>query len=321
MKTLSQFLITSILVVSFVIFVGVLSLFRTDINKADIDPLYMNKASQIITLSSGQKVHLRIEGNPKAPTLVLLHGSNASLHSFEAWVKELGKDYRLISFDLPGHGLTGPHIENDYSRQAYIDFVNQMVRFLRLDLFVLGGSSMGGDISWRYALAYPQKLRGLILIDSGGYYDDVHDIPLIFSLLRYGFFRWLFQKIYLRSLTEQGLKQSFHNDELVTDKLIQRYEDLNLRSGQRRASALRFAEQVNNPPPPPPANRINVPTLILWGREDRLSFVKKAQWFHRDFPNSTLVIYDDVGHLPQEEIPKRSAQDVHLFLEATFWSK
>ncbi len=303
-----------------VVGLGFASLIRKDLPASQIDPKYTNAASQFITLPSGQRAHIRDQGRKNAAPIILLHGSNASLHGWEPWVEQLSNTYRIITVDLPGHGLTGPSTRDDYSIGAYLNFVDEVAQKLNLEQFVLGGSSMGGNIGWRYALQYPEKVRGLILVDSGGYPVKDSDGPIIFSLLQYAPLRLLFQNIHLQRLVEQGVRNAYNNSPVVTQKLIQRYEDLNLREGQRRATALRFAEYAAHPRSPPPRGSLNLPTLILWGKEDKLISPTYAKKFHRDLPNSSLVIYDNVGHMPQEEIPGRSARDVRTFLEGMSWS-
>ncbi len=294
------------------------TMITSDLKPSEIDARYKNENSQIITLRSGQKAHIRDEGRRDGAPIVLLHGSNASLHTWEPWVRRLGDKYRIITLDFPGHGLTGTDIKEDYSLPSYVRFVDEVVNHIGLDQFVLGGNSMGGNVSWRYTLNFPQKVLGLILVDSSGYPNNASSGPVIFRLLRFAPFRWLFQKIHSRSMAEEGVRVAYNNAPVVTGKLIQRYVELNLRQGQRRASALRFALDRRTLSPPP-RGAINTPTLILWGREDKLTPVSMASKFNRDLPNSTLVIYDNVGHIPNEEIPGRSARDVLAFLEGMNW--
>ncbi len=296
------------------------SLSHKDLSAEAVDHKYISEASQFITLANGQRAHIRDQGRPDGAPLVLIHGSNDSLLTWGPWVDRLGDTYRIITMDVPGHGLTGPSVRDDYSIGAYTRFIDAVVSKLELEEFVIGGSSMGGNLSWRYALQYPQKARGLILVDSGGYPVDDSDGPIIFSLMQYAPFRYLFQIIHSRGLVEQGVRNAYNDSPVVTEKLIQRFVDLNLREGQRRATALRFAEYLDNPASPPPRGVLNLPTLILWGKEDRLISPRYAKKFHRDLPNSSLVIYENVGHMPQEEVPGRSARDVRSFLEGMNWS-
>ena len=114
----------------------------------------------------GQLVHYRDEG-PKADAtpIVLIHGTSASLHTWDGWTQALKSQRRVIRFDLPAFGLTGPHPNNDYSIASYIHVVMGVVDQLGVGQFVLAGNSLGGQIAWGAALAHPQRVGKLVLVD------------------------------------------------------------------------------------------------------------------------------------------------------------
>src|SRR5688572_15230131 len=88
---------------------------------------------------AGMKVHLRDEGPQDDPTpVVLLHGTSASLHTWEGWTRALAGKRRVIRFDMPGFGLTGPALDNDYRIERYAGFVVAMLDRLGIDRCVLG---------------------------------------------------------------------------------------------------------------------------------------------------------------------------------------
>ncbi len=293
---------------------GVGLFLRPDLPAEEVDPKYMNAASQFLELRGGGRLHLRDEGSRSGPAIVLLHGSNASLHSWEPWVRELGGSYRIITLDLPGHGLTGRIPGDDYSTPNYVALLDEVVERLGVERFVLGGNSMGGHVSWLYALRHPEKLRGLILVNAGGYPPVGSERgPLAFRLMRHEFFRTLVRHVFSRALIEEGVRTAYNNSPVVTEALIDRYSDLNRRAGARHATALRFAQY--RPGAPPPAGVIKIPALVMWGAEDALIDAARARDFARDLPNSRLVIYEGIGHMPMEESPERSAEDVRRFLD------
>ncbi len=292
---------------------------RLDIPAARIDAKYANADSQFLILPNGARAHIRDQGKRDAPALLLLHGSNGSLHSWEGWARALGDSYRVITIDLPGHGLTGRVPNDDYSQEAFVDFVDQLAGRLSLRRFYLGGNSMGGETAWRYALLHPRKVKALILVAAGGYRRDegAEDRgPLIFRLLSYAPMRRLFQYISARRFTEEGVRNAYADSPVVTEALVDRYHELNLREGTRRATALRFADQGERRLPPPPNGRITVPTLVMWGKKDSLIPHAVVKKFLRDLPNAVSVVYEDLGHLPMEEDPDRTARDVRAFLGA-----
>jgi pimeloyl-ACP methyl ester carboxylesterase len=278
---------------------------------------YADPASRFLELDSGTVAHVRDQGNPDGEVLVLVHGSNASLHTWEPWVAILGDEFRVISMDLPGHGLTGRTVEDDYSIEAMAAFVDAVTLELGVQRFHLAGNSMGGRTAWIYALDHPRRLDGLILIDAGGHPDDTEEeAALGFRLARMPIVGWLMQFVTPRSVIEKSLQAAFADPSLVTDAMVTRYHELLLREGSRAASAARFrlpveTERVKELP------RITNPTLILWGEEDRLVPVADAHKFARAIPNSRVRIYGDVGHIPMEEAPARSAADVRAFVNGT----
>jgi pimeloyl-ACP methyl ester carboxylesterase len=102
---------------------------------------------------------------------------------------------------------------------------------------------------------------------------------------------------------------------VVTKELINRYYELNLREGSREATISRFGGFGGRSQEPANVNALSLPTLIMWGSEDTIIPVSVADQFTSALENTTLVVYADVGHMPMEEIPERSAADVVKFLE------
>ena len=292
-----------------------LSQLRFDIPAAEVDALYSNAESEFMVLGNGQRVHYRDEGNPEGPTLVLIHGSNASLHTWALWVAELTDQFRIVSMDLQGHGLTGPAPDEDYTPDAMARLVDEVVTRLGIYRFALAGSSMGGRASWHYALDHPDRLTALILVGSGGYPQDMSDNggALVFRILSTEWGRTLLMNLDPTMLTRDGLESAFVDDSLVTDDVVDRYVTLALREGSRDATAVRFAapytfDRVASIP------EITTPTLILQGDGDALVPEEHGRQFDADIPNSTLIIYKNVGHIPMEENPAQSAADVRGFL-------
>jgi hypothetical protein len=113
---------------------------------------YADARSSFIDVG-GVRTHVRDTGvdaaNPDAIPLMLIHGSLESLDVWDGWMRQLGGRARVITVDLPGHGLTGPWARDEYTIDAYADFVEVLADTLRLDRFALGGHSMGGAVAWR----------------------------------------------------------------------------------------------------------------------------------------------------------------------------
>src|SRR6202142_501777 len=118
----------------------------------------------------GMRVHLRDEGPRGDPVpIVLLHGTSSSLHTWEGWAQDLKAKRRVTRFDLPGIGLTGPAPDADYRIERYVRFVAAMLDELGVPRCAIAGNSFGGQVAWETALAYPQPVERLTLVDPAGY--------------------------------------------------------------------------------------------------------------------------------------------------------
>lgn len=246
---------------------------------------------------------------------VLLHGTGSSLHAWQGWVDAL-KTRRVIRYDLAGFGLTGPAPDHLYSLENDVRLLVALLDKLGIARCVLGGNSLGGAIAWRAALAHPARVEKLILVDAGGYPPHPSSVPLGFRLARLAHLPivgFLMEHILPRSLVAQGFRNVYGDPGKVTDEQIERSVELTLRAGNRRALIERakqrrsgiFAERIRE---------LTLPTLILWGGRDRLIPPDDAERFHNEIAGSELVIFEDLGHAPEEEDPARSVAAVKQFL-------
>ncbi|MEZ5920668.1 MAG: alpha/beta hydrolase [Parvularculaceae bacterium] len=289
-----------------------------DTNREDMIAKYGGPHAMFAQGADGLRVHWRDEGCRDCPAIILIHGSNASLHTWTLLVKRLGGEYRIITYDQPGHGLTGPHPHDDYTAAGMIEALSAVAGAAGVNHFYLGGNSMGGWVAWRYALAHPDRVDGLILIDAAGAPlragQTPPDLPLGFKLLRNPFLRPLVSQITPRSLVKKSLLQSVSVTDIVTEDMVDRYWELNRFPGNRHATAIRavtdredsYAERLGD---------IATPTLIIWGAEDKLAPATEADTFNELIPYSEKIVFDHVGHLPMEEVPDKTAGAIRRFLE------
>lgn len=292
---------------------GAIAGWTPDTDKTAMRAKYGGPASQFIEVS-GMKVHVRDEGPKDAPVIVLLHGSNASLHTWDPWAATLSKTYRIIRFDQAGHGLTGPHPRRDYSAAAFVAAVDGVTQKLGVKRFTLGGNSMGGGIALAYAIAHPEKLSGLILVDASGAPDATpRSLPIGFRIAQTPGLRNIALYITPRSFLEKSLRQAISVQSIVTPAMIDRYWELLRYPGNRQATIDRFTTK-RVPLDPSAIAAIKAPTLIIWGEEDKLIPFSAGQWLAKNMKGSTLVSYKGVGHAPMEEAAQRSVTDVTLWL-------
>jgi pimeloyl-ACP methyl ester carboxylesterase len=292
-------------------------LLRTpDTDPAAMKAKYGGPPSQFVDLGGGLTVHLRDEGPRDAPVLVLLHGSNADLHTWDAWTKTLSSQFRVIRFDQIGHGLTGPNPGGTHALGDMVAATEKVRSKLGIERMALAGNSMGGAIAAKYAMVHPQHLSALILVDAGGApqpQDRKGRGNIGFTLAATPGVNLLMRSITPRSIVERSLRQSVSNQAIVTDAAVDRYWELLRYPGNRAATAERFATPRKGFAAQELA-AIKTPTLILWGEEDKLISVAGARWYNAGIAGSKLKTYPGIGHLPQEEAATATAAEVSAFL-------
>jgi pimeloyl-ACP methyl ester carboxylesterase len=266
-----------------------------------------------------QLVHLRDEGPRGDPTpLVLLHGTGASLHTWDGWVAALKAHKRVIRIDLPGFGLTGPfggqYAANDYRGDTYARFVLDVLDALQVPRASIGGNSLGGEIAWRVAALAPQRVDKLILVDATGYAFAPDDIPLGFRIARIPLLNRIGEHLLPRALVAATVRSVYGDPSRVSEALIDRYFELALREGNRHALGLRL-QQLEHGEHAERIKTITQPTLVLWGGRDRLVPPSNGERFAADIRGAKLVRFDDLGHVPHEEDPARTTAAVSSFLE------
>jgi len=262
----------------------------------------------------GMEVHLRDEGPRDDPVpIVLLHGTSSSLHTWDGWSEALKSSRRVIRFDLPGIGLTGAPPDADYRIERYVRFVAAVLDRLGVARVVLAGNSFGGQVAWETALAYPGRVEKLILVDAAGYPFQPLSVPLGFRIARIPLLNRVAEYTLPRRLIEASVRNVYGDPDKVTAQLVDRYFELTLRDGNRRALVERF-RQAPAGIHPERIPMLKVPTLILWGGQDRLLPPADAQKFQRDIAGSRLIVFERLGHVPQEEDPGATVAAVKSFI-------
>jgi pimeloyl-ACP methyl ester carboxylesterase len=270
--------------------------------------------SQFIAVR-GMQLHLRDEGPRDDPMpIVLLHGTGASLHTWDGWTRELERERRVIRFDLPGFGLTGPSPDGVYTIESYVDTVLAVADALHLQRFVLAGNSLGGYVAWATAVLHPERVDRLILVDAAGYPFQSQSVPLAFRIARTPILNRLMRDVLPRTIVASSLRDVYGDPSRVTPDLVDRYFDLATRAGNRAALVARF-DQTQPGSLAERVHEIQVPTLILWGDKDRLIPLEFGERFARDIPDSQLVVFEALGHVPHEEDPARTVAAVLPFIE------
>jgi pimeloyl-ACP methyl ester carboxylesterase len=264
----------------------------------------------------GMSVHLRDEGvaGDELPIL-LLHGTSASLHTWDGWVDALAPTRRVIRVDLPGFGLTGPFPHDDYHVTRYVAFVLELLDSLEIQSAIVAGNSFGGQLAWELAATAPERVAALILIDAAGYPMAPETIPIGFRVALIPSLQPVVARLLPRRMVEASVHDVYGDPARVTDELVDRYYELALRAGNRRALGLRLEQAVNREDRATRIATLTQPTLVLWGGKDRLIPPDTAARFAQDIAGSRLVVFDELGHVAHEEDPEATAAAVLAFLD------
>jgi pimeloyl-ACP methyl ester carboxylesterase len=281
-----------------------------------LEAKYANGASRFVDLPGGFHVHYRDDGDPALPPLVLLHGFGDSYTSWEGWVADLRSKFHIISLDFPGHGLTRAPEGYALDGARLADFVDAFAAQLGLPTFAVAGNSMGGGVAWQLAVRHPQRINALILVDAAGFPNETPpaEVPLAFKILRYPIGRAFLRNIDNRFLIDSGLKTDVYDKSLITSALVDRWAEFQRAPGHR-AILMAVDPRAFGSATSEALHEISVPTLILHGENDVLIELASARKFAAAIPGAKLITYPHVGHLPQIEIPQRSAADVAQFLQ------
>jgi pimeloyl-ACP methyl ester carboxylesterase len=257
----------------------------------------------------GASVRVRIEGPTTAPPILLVHGFSFSLESWDAWAADLARDHRVIRYDLSGHGLSGPDPQGQYGTQARVRQLVALMDSLGVRRAVIAGNSFGGQVAWNLAAQHPERVERLVLIDSAAFsINGVTEKPVAVPDI---------MRAYLLAPSPAAVAFSAtaiyaHPEKLPAGRLEQ-MRAMIARPGNGPA-LVSHLEQFTLPAPEDALARIKAPTLILWGRADRVVPVDHAERIAAAIPGARTIIYDDVGHAPQEEASAQTLTDLRAFL-------
>jgi pimeloyl-ACP methyl ester carboxylesterase len=280
-----------------------IAFYQKDQSPEEVYKKYALVSSQQIAIG-GVQLQYSDEGNRLDSTpLLLIHGTSSSLRTWDGVTAQLKSQYRIIRFDLPGFGLTGPNPNRDYSTSYYNQVIDSLLTALHVSRVIIVGNSLGGSIATQYAIYQPSKVRGLVLVDAAGLPPAKKTTGAIgFKLAQMPVINRLLTIITPRELVKKSLQDAYGDTRKVTDSLTTQYFDMLTREGNRQAliDRMRQGWQVTD------SNfltKVEAPTLIVWGSKDRLIPVENAELFQQKIKNSQVHIWDNLGHVPMEEDP------------------
>ncbi len=273
-----------------------------------LEKQYMTAADRFIRVE-GARVRIREQGAIDAPVIILVHGFTFSLETWDAFAKDLALNHRVISYDLLGHGLTGPDAKKRYAPPQRSAFLGAIMDALKIERATLIGNSLGGLTAWRFAALAPERVEKLVLIDAPAFpFNGVGSAPVPPNAILSSFFLLAPQEGVLKST-----QLLYFDDSKITDERLITLQDMMRRKGNGQA----FIDHLNQftmPDPRADLARVTMPTLIMWGVEDMLIPPEHGAKMVQAMPNADLILYDQLGHVPHEEDPARLLKDLHGFL-------
>ena len=267
-------------------------------------------AVKALTLSSGEKMVYAENGNVAGEPLLLIHGFGGNKDNFTRIARQL-ENYNLIIPDLIGFGDSSKPMAADYRSEAQATRLHELLQAKGLASNIhIGGNSMGGAISVAYAAKYPKEVKSLWLIDSAGFWSvgvpkslesaTLENNPLLVNKTAdfYAMYDFVMSKPpYIpKSVKAVFAQERIANEALESKILAQIVED----NVEERAKVI--AEY-------------NIPTLVVWGEEDKVIKPETVTLIKEIIPQSQVITMPKIGHVPMIEAVKQTANDYKVFRE------
>ena len=250
---------------------------------------------------------------PELPVAVLVHGFGADKDNWTRMTQKL-HGFHVIAPDLPGHGDSSFDENAQYGFDKQSRRLAEFIDALGLKSFHLVGNSMGGGISALYAYRHPARVKSLALVDAVGFYGDTpselqhimeanQKNPLIvrssddmevlmnFAMEQVPFLPWPATNV----LSRKAISKEQANDHI--------FQQIS-----KEAEAAKYSGGFQHV-----FENLNVPSLVLWGEEDRVLHVSSVDKFFQYMPNVEVEVWPNVGHAPMVEVPEKTAQRLMQF--------
>jgi len=286
-----------------------------DSDPAAVEARYGAPPSRFIDVD-GTRMHARDEG--QGPVLVLLHGSRATLEQWDGWVQEMGDRFRIIRFDVLGHGLAGADARDDYGADRQLALMHGLLDRLGVERAVVGGTSGGATLAVRYAVAHPERVEALLLSTIP---LRMPTAPRVSRLERaVSWFHGEVLGAYTTDLFWRNFLRSIYGDPArVTPEMVTRYRLLNTLPGQQQRFERRLALWRSDGGAARDfdlAGRVTVPVLLQWGGAGPVLHADMQCGIASAFraAPTRVVVYPELGHKLVLEDPQRTARDALAFL-------
>lgn len=284
--------------------------YRYDIYQAAMDHLAKeaNTTKKQTTVGPFEISYLENDQQGKKPTLLLIHGFGAYKENWLMLAGLLKNDFHIISVDLPGHGESTIDLNNNHDIDRQVETIHQFMAQVNGKPFHMSGNSMGGAITALYAATYPDDILSTVLLDPG-FINDVkseydHHLsegknPLILervedfpSLVDFVMEKKPFTPFPIAAVSAEKMVGRADANKKIWKDMIESEHNYDFKDA---------------------LTKIKAPTLVAWGRQDRVLSASNAPIFKSLIPNSDIHIFEDTGHAPMIEVPIQTADIIREF--------
>lgn len=270
-------------------------------------------------------MYFEVHGREDGPPLLCIHGFGASLYSWRNFVaadSPLTANFKVITIDLKGCGKSPKPDDTRYSPLDHGELIYKFILEHDLRDLTLIGNSLGGGLSLLLTIMLREngelsRLKSLVLIDSAAYkkYNPLYLKALAVPIINLGAYL-----IPSRLAAKKVLRRCYYNSNKITEEQITAYAAPLSAAGARHA-LMETGKQIIPPNFDEFAAKyktIMTPTLIIWGKQDRILPLESGERLHQDLQHSTLKVFDECGHIPQEERPEITIPAVFTFLQQVY---
>lgn len=294
------------LLIGFAAFITVVVLFiffrpSNRVERAFVEEKAVTPVSKFTTWK-GAKVHYTDEG--EGVPVLMIHGFGGNHRNFSRITDSLKQSFRCIRVDLPGFALSEfPALEHPNFQAEYTDFFRCFFDSLRLDSVYVIGNSMGGLMAWSLAASFPEKVKHLTLVSSAGY--EMEKITKsVAAIFRNPILQAAFKRGFPLFMNQRGAESIYFDKTKISAVEVQFNNWFwNAKGNLEHMIALSVAEQY---PDTALIKKIQCPTLVIWGKQDKLIPAQHGERFKRDIPNCNLVVLDSCGHVAMMEQPQKT---------------
>ena len=241
------------------------------------------------------------------PTILFIHGFASSTYTFQRLIPLFTQDYSIIAIDLPGFGKSEKSKTYQYTFANYARLIKECLDYFNLREVFVAGHSMGGQIALYFARLAPDRIKKLVLLGSSGYLKKAK------PYLRYSSYIpcfHLFVKLLVnRKTVKQYLENVFYEHSFIDEKMVEEYSRP-LKEESFYTCLVRLLRHREGDLPEEQLQQINVPTLLLWGEEDKVVPLNVGMKLEKDIPDAKLITYQHTRHLLTEERHQQVYSDI-----------